>query len=243
MVRSTGARGARRGTCDVLDYGAASGGGSLLLARRGRPSRAGCAVRLPACAGSRECWDFRPGRGHRELCLPVGHGCNRRRGQRLGRPHCPACSGRPAGRNAGRGRVVGLRQRRRHIGRGRLDLGPDNDAGQYGDGTTSDHAGAARLEVPGLSGIVQISTWRGVFLAVDANGQVWQWGGYNSATGPVTLTPAKIPGLSSVKSVALGAAFNGRTDPAGGLALLDDGTVDASATAATEPGPSLQSPG
>ena len=103
--------------------------------------------------------------------------------------------------------------------------GRDNSSGQYGDGTTADHAGVP-AQVPGLSGIVQVSSWRGVFLAVDTSGQVWQWGGYNSATGPVTPTPTKIPGLSSVKSVALGAAFNGRTDPAAGLALLNNGAVD-----------------
>jgi len=79
--------------------------------------------------------------------------------------------------------------------------------------------------VPGLTGIVQVAAGAHT-LAVDSSGMVWAWGeDYSGELGNGTRnqppgafpSPALVPGLTGVTSVAVGDGFS--------LALRSDGTV------------------
>ncbi len=95
--------------------------------------------------------------------------------------------------------------------------------GQHGDGTQG--AGAVKprfTQVPGVSGIRQISANGPTILALDSNGEVWAWGqnnvGQAGAAGGGNITvPTKIAGLSNVAMVACSAFASFAIDNNGGL--------------------------
>lgn len=95
-----------------------------------------------------------------------------------------------------------------------------NNAGQLGDGTTTNHT--APVSVPGVAGINAIASGGGCVLALLSNGTVRAWGSNsNGQLGDGTKTdrstPAPVPGLTGVVAVAAGSAHS--------LALLSDGRL------------------
>lgn len=99
------------------------------------------------------------------------------------------------------------------------------EAGQLGqaDSSTWSTIVPRPQKVAGISGVTQIASIAGrALFALKADGTVWSWGdGYNYHLGDGTAvtrgTPAQIPGLTDVVSMASG--FDG------GLMLKKDGTV------------------
>ncbi|MGC4054265.1 MAG: hypothetical protein QM757_34705 [Paludibaculum sp.] len=96
-----------------------------------------------------------------------------------------------------------------------------NDLGQMGIGLISNPVRTAR-QVPGLSGMVGVSTRNKHVLAVGTDGVVRSWGSNTlGQLGDGTLTnrlsPVTVPGLSGVTRVAAGGNHS--------LALKQDGTV------------------
>ncbi len=91
----------------------------------------------------------------------------------------------------------------------------DNQYGQVGNGTTSDHRNPVTTptKVSGLSEVVAVSAGYHHSLAVDVNGDVWIWGDnrYGQIGNTVTsapeapmTTPTKVSGLPDVVSVDAG---------------------------------------
>jgi len=99
------------------------------------------------------------------------------------------------------------------------------EAGQLGEADSSKWSTITPRpqKVAGISGVTQIASITGrAMFALKADGTVWSWGdGYNYHLGDGTAvtrgTPAPIPGLTDVVSMASG--FDG------GLVLKKDGTV------------------
>jgi alpha-tubulin suppressor-like RCC1 family protein len=88
------------------------------------------------------------------------------------------------------------------------------------DGTTTDRYTPA--QVPGLTGITQISIGGAGRLALRSDGTVRAWGGNGSGqlgNGNTTdrVTPAMVPGLTGITQVAAGEYYS--------VALRFDGTV------------------
>jgi hypothetical protein len=95
-----------------------------------------------------------------------------------------------------------------------------NNAGELGDGTTTNHASPA--PVLNLSGITQIAAGGNHGLAIGAAGAMWTWG-YNGEgqlgdqTTTTRLTPVRLAGPTAMIQVAGGLDYS--------LALRNDGTV------------------
>ena len=95
--------------------------------------------------------------------------------------------------------------------------------GQHGDGTVGVGAIKPRyVQVPGLSGIKQISANGPTVLALDSAGEVWGWGQNNvgqagSPGGGNISVPTKIVGLANIATVASGAFASFALDNNGGL--------------------------
>lgn len=95
--------------------------------------------------------------------------------------------------------------------------------GQHGDGTVGVGAIKPRyVQVPGLSGIKQISANGPTVLALDSAGEVWGWGQNNvgqagSPGGGNISVPTKIVGLANIATVASGAFASFAIDNNGGL--------------------------
>jgi alpha-tubulin suppressor-like RCC1 family protein len=106
------------------------------------------------------------------------------------------------------------------LGDGTVWAAGENEFGQLGDGTTTDHA--KPNPVVGLSGMVGISAGMGFGAAVGADGVAWAWG-YNvdgqlgDGTTHGRLTPVPVSELTGVVQVAAGEDHV--------VALRDDGTV------------------
>ncbi|HWB80389.1 MAG TPA: hypothetical protein VG755_35740, partial [Nannocystaceae bacterium] len=79
-----------------------------------------------------------------------------------------------------------------------------NDAGELGDGTTTDRP--APTAVAGLTDVVAIDAGEGWTVALRSNGTVHRWGRRWGAAGlPEDWTPQQVPGLSDI--VAIGVDF------------------------------------
>jgi alpha-tubulin suppressor-like RCC1 family protein len=96
----------------------------------------------------------------------------------------------------------------------------DNDFGQLGDGTTTNHTTPAVVQ--GLSGITQIAGGGAHALAIGAGGAMWTWGdNTNGQLGDQTtttrLTPVRLAGPTAMTQVAGGEDYS--------LGLRSDGTV------------------
>lgn len=99
-----------------------------------------------------------------------------------------------------------------------------NPSGELGLGTTSNVHGSnpAPVQVPGLSGVVQIAAGVGNSFALRSDGTVWAWGyNYWGQLGDGTTVnsdiPAQVPGLAGIKKI-----FAGDTDT---YAVRADGSV------------------
>lgn len=100
----------------------------------------------------------------------------------------------------------------------------DNNYGQLGASIGTPPASAAPRRVPGLTGIVALSTGNHT-LAAGADGTVYAWGqNYRGQLGYVTTdfptlswTPTPVPGLSDIVDVSVGGQYS--------LAVAADGTV------------------
>jgi alpha-tubulin suppressor-like RCC1 family protein len=90
----------------------------------------------------------------------------------------------------------------------------NNWFGQLGNGTTNGASPSAPVQVPGLTGITQVSASGFQSLALRSDGTVWQWG-WNRLTD--YLSPVEVPGLTGVTKISAGTTFS--------LALRSDGTV------------------
>lgn len=102
--------------------------------------------------------------------------------------------------------------------------GLDNAQGQLGVGDTLGRT--LPVQIPSLLSIVQVATSQSTSYALAADGSVYSWGGYlwgglgYTASGNV-LNPQKIPGLSSVVELGVGATVLNNSM----LARKSDGTV------------------
>jgi alpha-tubulin suppressor-like RCC1 family protein len=81
----------------------------------------------------------------------------------------------------------------------------DNSYGQLGNGTTT--MSWTPVQVPGLTGIVNVAAGPYYALALRQDGTVWAWGDNNGGelgdgTTTVRLSPQQVPGLTSIASVA-----------------------------------------
>jgi alpha-tubulin suppressor-like RCC1 family protein len=81
----------------------------------------------------------------------------------------------------------------------------DNSHGQLGNGTTTESW--TPVQVPGLTGIVNVAAGPYYVLALRQDGTVWAWGDNNGGElgdGTTTgrLSPEQVPGLASIASVA-----------------------------------------
>ncbi|CUR54862.1 hypothetical protein NOCA2220053 [metagenome] len=98
-----------------------------------------------------------------------------------------------------------------------------NSSGQLGDGTTTTRT--RPVTVLGLSSVTQIAAGRDMAMALRSDGRVWTWGLNtsgelgNGTTSTRQPTPALVPGLTGVTSLA-----GGRNHV---LAVMADGTVRA----------------
>lgn len=97
-----------------------------------------------------------------------------------------------------------------------------NNAGQLGDGTTTDRPWPE--PVPNLPEIVDVSAGWWYSLALDAQGNIWAWGsnqygklGIGSWINEPETVPVRIQGVTGVVSIRAGFEHS--------LALLADGTV------------------
>ena len=102
-----------------------------------------------------------------------------------------------------------------------------NNAGQLGDGTTTNRTTPA--PVSGLANVIALDAGPGFSLALKSDGTVWAWGGNSgSQLGDGTTTqrntPVQVTGLASVASIAAGNGFS--------VALMNDGTLRAWGNAA-----------
>ncbi|WP_395813675.1 RCC1 domain-containing protein [Archangium minus] len=95
-----------------------------------------------------------------------------------------------------------------------------NDSGQLGNGTYEGNA--TPVQLPGLTGLVAVTTHTLHSLALRADGSVWAWG--NNTFGALglgmigqQLTPTQVPGLSDVVDLSAGETHS--------LAVRADGTV------------------
>ncbi len=91
-------------------------------------------------------------------------------------------------------------------------------------GTGSATNSTVPVQVPGLTGVTQISAGLGYDLALRSDGTVWAWGfnqtgqlGDGNTTTIPNSTPVQVTGLTGVTQIAAGNGF--------GLALRSDGTV------------------
>jgi alpha-tubulin suppressor-like RCC1 family protein len=93
-----------------------------------------------------------------------------------------------------------------------------NDAGQLGDGTSQSRYAPVQIN----SGFSAIAAGASHSLALKTDGSVWAWGGNESGqlglgNTSQSLTPQRVPGLTSVTSIAAGGSMS--------LALKTDGTA------------------
>jgi alpha-tubulin suppressor-like RCC1 family protein len=91
-------------------------------------------------------------------------------------------------------------------------------------GTSSSADSTVPVQVPGLTGVTQISAGLGDDLALRSDGTVWAWGdndygqlGDGNTTTTPDSAPVQVSGLTGVTQIADGNGF--------GLALRSDGTV------------------
>lgn len=96
-----------------------------------------------------------------------------------------------------------------------------NNDGEIGQGSWS-YSIPSPTQVPGLSGITDISTGRFHNVALTSTGTVWSWG--SNAYGEIgdgttedALSPVQMPGISDVGEIAAGDEYT--------LILKNDGTV------------------
>lgn len=104
---------------------------------------------------------------------------------------------------------------------GKLWAAGSNTYGQLGDGTTTSHT--APIQVPGISGITDISAGQFSSAVLKSDGTVWMWGGNsNGQLGDGTTTqrtsPVQVSGLSGITAISVGPG-------ATMVALKSDGTV------------------
>jgi len=98
--------------------------------------------------------------------------------------------------------------------------GTSRDSGGMGDGTEDDHSTA--IQVPGLTGIVQVAAGYSHALVLHADGTVLAWGDNDDGqlgTGSTaaSLFAAEVPGLEGITKLCASYRFS--------MALREDGTV------------------
>jgi alpha-tubulin suppressor-like RCC1 family protein len=89
----------------------------------------------------------------------------------------------------------------------------NNFFGQLGDGTYT--SSNTPVQVPGLTGVIQVSADALHSLALRSDGTVWQWG--SDGISGAKISPVEVPGLTGVTKISAGGQFS--------LALRSDGTV------------------
>jgi alpha-tubulin suppressor-like RCC1 family protein len=115
--------------------------------------------------------------------------------------------------------------------KGKVITWGSNTSAELGHGPKSERGHSTPQEVPGLTGVVQISGGLGVSTVLKSDGTVWVWGGNTDglfgngeqvdwrAPGGSDPKPRKVPGLAGVKSLAPG--LGGRYT----VVLMNDGTL------------------